>query len=412
MSYEVKYDVFLSFSSKDSEIARRTWESLTSEGVRVFWSDETLKSNAGKSFVSEIEDALLKSNHFILLCTKNSMSSPWVREEYESFFSHCYLRSDKERRLVIYAEEVLNTDDLPLMLRNIQQINNPDDLIDILGRDRLGEIKDENGLLKQELETLKARIYREISDKNSYQKVVGEKDKEIFILNNELNKLKNSRSITNDLREDSKEDFYGYKKEINNKDIYIDRLEKTNLSLISENERSTLEISSLMNEKVGFQKNYNELLLILDQQNYSIKELKSKNEKTINEKNNESDLIKADLIRRLDESNYENLSKKSKIKDVNDLNHNLLNEKNKLINELSSVELKLKNSHSKFRSLEKTKKNLELKIENLETNIVDMELLIDANQEANYMNKLYIFVAFILGSIICFFLINEGIILI
>ncbi len=104
----VEYDVFLSFSSKDEDLAKPIWKELSSSGLRVFWSDESLKSEIGQSFFTVIQNSLIQSEHFVLVSTPNAWKSNWVKEEYETFFSNCYVPSKRERRLIIY--EAITTD--------------------------------------------------------------------------------------------------------------------------------------------------------------------------------------------------------------------------------------------------------------------------------------------------------------
>ena len=46
-----EYDVFLSFASADKELVKPIWQEMSSSGLRVFWSDETLKQNIGQPFI-------------------------------------------------------------------------------------------------------------------------------------------------------------------------------------------------------------------------------------------------------------------------------------------------------------------------------------------------------------------------
>src|SRR5947209_19129424 len=94
-----EYDLFISFSSSDKDRVRPIWQRLASSGLRVFWSDETLRSRAGQSFVSLVQSALIDSRDFLLVWTPNARTSSWVEEEYQTFYSQCYVRDKKGRRL-------------------------------------------------------------------------------------------------------------------------------------------------------------------------------------------------------------------------------------------------------------------------------------------------------------------------
>src|ERR1035441_4917055 len=57
------YDVFLSFSSDDEEIARPMWKELSHSGLRVFWSEAALKQKLGESWPDTIQSSLERSRH-------------------------------------------------------------------------------------------------------------------------------------------------------------------------------------------------------------------------------------------------------------------------------------------------------------------------------------------------------------
>jgi len=96
------YDVFLSFSSKDEEAAKPVWQELSLSGLRVFWSDETLKRNVGQSFFEVAQEALMSSRHLVLLMSANAAESEWVKLEYQTFFNLCHMPTKGGRRLIIH----------------------------------------------------------------------------------------------------------------------------------------------------------------------------------------------------------------------------------------------------------------------------------------------------------------------
>ena len=127
----MRYDVFLSFSSKDEKEAKILYEKLKSNELKVFYSNENLKTNAGQAYLSKISDALDQSCHFILLCTENTKESKFVKIEYETFFE-IHIKNEEKRRLILYY----NNDDyeelgLPSILNRYQKVNSLENLIDI-----------------------------------------------------------------------------------------------------------------------------------------------------------------------------------------------------------------------------------------------------------------------------------------
>jgi len=154
------YDVFLSFSSRDIEIARSIWEEFIKNGVRAFISDETLKKRIGQSFITAIHDALENSDNFVLLATPSSLASAWVREEYETFYAQKYIPSNRNNRLFILKGPGVEVVTLLLMLRNIQVSESVDSILDTIGRFDVAELRKENIRLQEETEKLKFENHR------------------------------------------------------------------------------------------------------------------------------------------------------------------------------------------------------------------------------------------------------------
>jgi Tol biopolymer transport system component len=71
-------DVFLSYSREDQPVARRYAEELEREGFSVWW-DQAL--NPGEAFDQVTEEALAAAHAVIVLWSKHSVSSRWVRAE-------------------------------------------------------------------------------------------------------------------------------------------------------------------------------------------------------------------------------------------------------------------------------------------------------------------------------------------
>jgi hypothetical protein len=127
------YDVFLSFATKDQEAAMEICQTLTQGGLRVFWSTNTLKEVVGKSFVTAIQESLIRSQHFVLYWTPEARTSDWVEEEYQTFYSQCYMRDKTSRRLVIIPDGREPITSLPPFLRNLQVAGSHRELVALLG---------------------------------------------------------------------------------------------------------------------------------------------------------------------------------------------------------------------------------------------------------------------------------------
>jgi hypothetical protein len=164
------YDVFLSFASADEEIVRPVWQKLCFSGLRVFWSDATLKQNLGESWSTTIETALERSRHFLLMASHSAVSSNWVQREYSAFYNHCY--QPGIRRLIPIAIRDFKVAQLPLFLRDLQSVRLDDAnclerIIELLGgedieqlKKRLAQKEDENHDLRAQLD----RIQLELQD--------------------------------------------------------------------------------------------------------------------------------------------------------------------------------------------------------------------------------------------------------
>lgn len=90
---EVVFDVFLSFNSRDRDLANQVYSFLTENGLKVFFSDEELRGTP--SFVRKINEALTNSKDFLLVTSSqyhvmpvaddNMIGSDWVADEIEKF---------------------------------------------------------------------------------------------------------------------------------------------------------------------------------------------------------------------------------------------------------------------------------------------------------------------------------------
>lgn len=152
-----EYDVFLSFASSDEEIVKPIWQELCVNGLRVFWSDTTLKKELGNSWFDVIESSLEKSRHPLLICSQASMASKWVKREYKAFYNHFY--QPGIRRLIPVLAKGYKVSDLPLFLKELEagQMDDPgflQEIIPILGGVNIESLRKENQLLKEKLKSL------------------------------------------------------------------------------------------------------------------------------------------------------------------------------------------------------------------------------------------------------------------
>lgn len=161
------YDVFLSFAASDEPVVRPIWQHLTVNGVRVFWSDVSLRQRAGNSWFEAIQDAIPRSRHFVLVCSRVSLESKWVKREYVAFYNYQF---SSTRRLIPLLTPTVTAAELPLFLRELESIHlgssgSLHTLIEAIGgvdmdvlRRRLAQREEEVASLQQELQVVKATL--------------------------------------------------------------------------------------------------------------------------------------------------------------------------------------------------------------------------------------------------------------
>ena len=205
MTDPFEYDVFLSFSSADEEIVKPIWQELCSNGLRVFWSDSTLKKEIGNSWFDVIEKSLERSRHMLLVCSSNSMSSKWVQREYRAFFDYCY--SPNSRRLIPLLAREFPPTSLPLFLRELQvgRVSNSNfiqEIIPILGGVNFEKLQQELKSLQEHVDLL--LIENRNLNKNGIIETnkVNELLKENKLLQEQLVQLKNQNDLFNKANEE------------------------------------------------------------------------------------------------------------------------------------------------------------------------------------------------------------------
>ena len=115
-----KYDVFISFKSEDSKIAKNVHRFLTENGLSVFFSDVTL-DNIGVAEYSDIIDrALENSTHMVVIVSNiDYLNSGWVHYEWTSFLNDIKC-GYKSGNLVTIIPPEIKFAELPVGLRHRQ----------------------------------------------------------------------------------------------------------------------------------------------------------------------------------------------------------------------------------------------------------------------------------------------------
>jgi len=101
------YSVFISYSSKDEQLARRLHADLQDQGVRCWFAPEDLK--IGDKFRQRIDEAIHLQDKLLLLLSEHSIKSPWVENEVEAALE----KEDREQREMLFPirldDEVMQT---------------------------------------------------------------------------------------------------------------------------------------------------------------------------------------------------------------------------------------------------------------------------------------------------------------
>jgi TIR domain len=98
---------FISYSSRDSEFAKRLHADLVRQGVKCWFAPENLR--IGDRFRQQIDDSIRAHDKLLLVLSAESIRSAWVEAEVEAAFE----RERNEKRVVLFPikldDEVMNT---------------------------------------------------------------------------------------------------------------------------------------------------------------------------------------------------------------------------------------------------------------------------------------------------------------
>lgn len=94
------YSAFISYSSKNQDIAERLYADLQSKGVRCWFAPEDLK--IGDPFRQRIDEAIRLHDKLLLILSAESVASNWVASEVEAALE----REDREKRLVLFPVRI------------------------------------------------------------------------------------------------------------------------------------------------------------------------------------------------------------------------------------------------------------------------------------------------------------------
>jgi molecular chaperone DnaK (HSP70) len=110
-------EVFISASSNDDPYAAQVWSHLSSRGIAVFFSPESLPELGSSDYRREIDRSLDEARHMIVVTSSvENVLSPWVEAEW-GFFINEKRSGRKTGNLVTVIAGALDLGDLPPSLR-------------------------------------------------------------------------------------------------------------------------------------------------------------------------------------------------------------------------------------------------------------------------------------------------------
>jgi TIR domain-containing protein len=111
------FDVFVSYDHRDTQLATRLRNALTSRGAAVWLDSKAILP--GERWGRSIEGALESSSTFVVVATRNAMTSRWVETEYLAALVVANRPSSRLRLMALLFEPV----NLPLILSTFQSVD-------------------------------------------------------------------------------------------------------------------------------------------------------------------------------------------------------------------------------------------------------------------------------------------------
>ena len=101
------YSSFISYSSRDHAFAERLYANLQSKGVRCWFAPHDMR--IGDEIRSRIDESIRVHDKLLLVLSKSSLASTWVKKEVETAFE----KEDQQKKVVLFPirldETVMNT---------------------------------------------------------------------------------------------------------------------------------------------------------------------------------------------------------------------------------------------------------------------------------------------------------------
>lgn len=117
-----EYDVFISHTSDDSNLAKEIYDFLKENGLHPFLYEVSIPNGGNSDYREEISRVLNKCQHLIVFCTKPEYAlNEWVKFEWGSFLNE-KLSNRKCGNLLSIVADNISFDELPFDLRQYQTV--------------------------------------------------------------------------------------------------------------------------------------------------------------------------------------------------------------------------------------------------------------------------------------------------
>ena len=140
------FDVFISYKSEDTEHAQKVYNFLQSQGLRVFFSEESLPHLGKDEYHEQIDIAIDKAHHMVVVTSSaENVGARWVEYEWRLFMKE-KLGFGKEGNLITVIAGDMSIRQLPICLRNLEVIElipgKVERLLEYVKRDVSSEMSD------------------------------------------------------------------------------------------------------------------------------------------------------------------------------------------------------------------------------------------------------------------------------
>ena len=112
------YDIFFSYNEKDLFRVREVITMYNAAGIRTFFAPQDLLQHVGRpDWEARIFEALERSHHLGVYCSKDALLSGWVQREVEHFERHIKLRKINDSLILVIPDPDLTSADLDKIIK-------------------------------------------------------------------------------------------------------------------------------------------------------------------------------------------------------------------------------------------------------------------------------------------------------